>query len=97
MGHRQPGSVRELAHEQKLGVLSACSLPTQPGRYHPRRVDHQQVARRNQCGQIAKVQVLRLARRAVEDKQPARRSIRQWMLGDLRAGEIVVEVRETVH
>ena len=38
------------------------------------------------------MEVSRFSGRAIQEKQSARRAVWKWMLSDLRAGEVVLEV-----
>ena len=63
----------------------------EPGREHPGGVEHQQVPRLEQVGQVADDPVLGLDARAPVDEQPGRVALGQRVLGDALLGELVVE------
>ena len=69
-------------------------VQAQASRDHPRVVDHEQVARPQQVGQIAHVAVLRVAPSAAVDEQAGRVARLDRGLGDARVGQVVVEVAE---
>src|SRR5258705_5129531 len=96
MAHGEPTAIRRFTDQQELRVLSSLALSVQPRGDHARGVDDEQVARGNQRGEIAELQMARRPARAVEYEQPARRAIGERMLSDLFRRKVVVEIGESV-
>src|ERR1043166_715251 len=96
MYHGQPSAIGVLTDQQQLRRVARFPFPVEPCRYHPRRIDDEDVARRNQLGEIAEMEMANLAAGAIEDEQAARRAIGEGMLGNLIAWKVVVEIRQPV-
>lgn len=90
--HGEPGSVGLGVDQQDLGLAPALAPGSQPGRNHPARVEHQHVAWLEHVGEIAEVSVGDGAALTVEHEQPAGSPLRQGVLSDGLARELVVEV-----
>ena len=82
---------RRVLRTHRLG-LSAASAPVQPGRKHPGVVEHNQVVRSQQFGELAKSSIAQLSRHPVQVQQPRSRPIRQRFLGDQLLGKLIMEV-----
>ena len=97
---RPPAGVREdLPQPRRLIDPQKQSLPLpagggapadEPGGHHPRVVDDDEVARREDLRQIADAAVMQRARRPVHDEQPRRGPVGERLLGDEVGGQVVV-------
>jgi hypothetical protein len=78
--------------EQDLDTAPGRLPPVDPGRKDPGVVEDQQVARREEPGQVPEYQVPQPPARAVAGQQPARGTLGCRRLGDQLGGQLVVKV-----
>ena len=80
------------ALHQRLHRAAGGLVAMQTRADHPRVVEHQQIARLQQAGQIAEGAVHQRLGAAVEQARAA--ALRSGVLGDQLGGQCVIEVRE---
>jgi hypothetical protein len=84
-----------LALDQHLGAPAARLARREPRLDHPGVVEHQQIARRQQLGEIGESAVGQRPAGAVEHQQPARPALGERRLGNELLGQVEVEVART--
>jgi hypothetical protein len=89
---RQRLVAADRALDQHLHAPAAVLQAVQAGPQHPGVVEHQQVARVQQAGQVGETPVL--PARAIDHQQAAGRALRQRELGDQLWRQFVVEIGE---
>ena len=73
--------------QQQLRAPAGCAVRREPGRHHASVVEHQQVAGMEQRGQPGEIPVFAAAGRAIEQQQPASRTLCQRRLRDQPRGQ----------
>jgi hypothetical protein len=79
------------AYEEDLGGPAAGSPAQKARRKDTAAVDHQQVARVQEVGQVAEPVMAEAAGGAIEDEEPRRIALRQGLLRDELGRQVVVE------
>ena len=89
---RFPLAPGQRPQQQDLGRRAAAAAAQQPGRQHPRVVEHQDVTGFEVVGQVEYQRVLDGGRTRVEHQHPRRVALDRRALRDQAGGQLVVEV-----
>ena len=92
MAQGEPGTVRQLAHEQHLGRGTALARAVQPSGNDARGVEDENVRGGDELEEIAKAPVRHGAARSVQHEEPRRAALCKRLLRDQLRGKVVFEV-----
>jgi hypothetical protein len=88
---RFPAVVGEAPDQEHFRPAAAGAAAEQPGGEDPGTVEHDQISRREQLGQIAEDVMPERSVAPIQDQQAGGVALRERLLGDRRLGQLVVE------